>query len=182
MELLICTIVIIIAIWWFRRPRKVDMVDLIIAEKTEQMEKLVLDYIETSRDDVDDIGLYESIVTNADDVLDKDRGEITRKKTRKNKVHHGHFRNYLVGQARAKFGQMDDNKANRLVVRNFVYNLCVENRLTTRHMNDHIDIATSLVFVPTDEYLTSLAYKLTAPVRIRNEVRRRIDDMPTHVA
>jgi len=80
------------------------------------------------------------------------------------------FRNYLVQQGQAKFGCPIRNEANRLVVRKYIFDVCVERGLIARHINDHIDIATELVFVPSRTQLTALALNFTELTKTRRQV------------
>ncbi len=81
--------------------------------------------------------------------------------------HKGYFRNFLVQTGHAKFGCPIRNEANRLVVRKFLYDTCRDAGLIARHINEHIDIATELVFVPTKGQLTALAVAHTELSRVR---------------
>jgi hypothetical protein len=81
--------------------------------------------------------------------------------------HKGVFRNYLVQTGKAKFGCPTRNEANRLVVRKFIYDLCTDHGLIARHINDHIDVATELVFIPSREQLTALAMAHTELSKVR---------------
>lgn len=81
--------------------------------------------------------------------------------------HKGSFRNYLVQTGKAKFGCPTRNEANRLVVRKFIYDLCADHGLIARHINDHIDIATELVFIPSRDQLIALAMAHTELSKVR---------------
>jgi len=84
--------------------------------------------------------------------------------------HKGYFRHYLVQSGQAKFGCPVRSEANRLVVRKYLYEVCVERGLIARHINDHVDIATELVFIPSREQLTALAIPHTGLSVIRHKV------------
>ncbi len=81
------------------------------------------------------------------------------------------FRNYLVQQGQAKFGCPQRNEANRLVVRKYLHDVCVDRGLIARHINDHLDIATELVFVPSRNQLLALALSQTELTKTRHGVR-----------
>jgi hypothetical protein len=86
--------------------------------------------------------------------------------------HKGSFRTYLVQMGKAKFGTPTQTEANRLVVRKYLYDLCRERGLVARHIVDHLDMATALVFVPSREELVSLAITQTALSRDRGRIRK----------
>lgn len=71
------------------------------------------------------------------------------------------FRTFLVLTAKGKFGTPRRNEANRQAVRKFVYDLCKEHGLKPRHILEHVDIATALVFVHSDEELEAMAVSHT---------------------
>lgn len=77
------------------------------------------------------------------------------------------FRNYLVMAGKAKFGCPVRNESNRLVVRKHLHDLCVDRGLIARHIIDHLDIATELVFIPSREQLIALALPHTELSKIR---------------
>jgi hypothetical protein len=88
--------------------------------------------------------------TEVENLVDTKTKSVPRK-------HAGSFRHYLVNQGQAKFGCPARNEANRLVVRKHLYDVCLDAGLIARHINDHLDIATELVFVPSRKQLTALA-------------------------
>lgn len=86
--------------------------------------------------------------------------------------HRGVFRNYLVRCGQAKFGTPLRNEANRLVIRKFLYDLCVDRGLLARHIGDHLDIATEMVFIPSRAQLTAAAIRHTELSELRLGVLR----------
>jgi hypothetical protein len=84
--------------------------------------------------------------------------------------HKGQFRNYLVQQGKAKFGCPVRNEANRLVVRKHLYDVCSDHGLIARHINDHLDVATELVFIPSQDQLIALAIPHTVLSKTRLQV------------
>ncbi len=84
--------------------------------------------------------------------------------------HAGSFRNFLVKSGQAKFGCPTRNEANRLVVRKYLYDICVDHGLLARHIVDHLDIATELVFVPSNNILVAAAIRHTQLSVARQEV------------
>jgi len=90
--------------------------------------------------------------------------EAVKKRIRK---HRGSYRNYLVQVGQAKFGCPSRNEANRLCVRKHLFDTCVADGLLARHINDHIDIATELVFIPSRSHLTAAAIRHTELSRLR---------------
>ena len=96
--------------------------------------------------------------------------------------HRGSFRNYLVRCGQAKFGCPVRNEANRLTVRKYLYDLCVERKLIARHIVDHLDIATELVFVPSRNQIIAAAIRHTELSQARNEVHRSLTGRLADVA
>lgn len=82
----------------------------------------------------------------------------------------GVFRNYLVRMGQAKFGCPSRNEANRLVVRKYLYDLCIDHKLLARHICSHLDVATELVFVPSTDQLTAAAVRHTRLSKVRLEI------------
>lgn len=93
-------------------------------------------------------------------------------KRRISSKHHGSYRVHLVQRGKAKFGTPTRCEANRLVVRKFLYDTCREDGLVARHINEHIDIATALVFVPSRRELEAAAINHTALSKLRTGVHR----------
>lgn len=91
-------------------------------------------------------------------------------KERRPHKHKGVYRHYLVQAGQAKFGCPSRNEANRLTVRKFLYDTCVSDGLLARHINEHIDIATELVFVPSRQQLTAAAVRHTQVSSLRQGV------------
>jgi len=89
--------------------------------------------------------------------------------------HKGHFRQWLVQSGKAKFSTPTKNEANRLVVRKYLYDLCKEQGLIARHINEHIDIATELVFVMSRVELEASAISHTYRSKIRERVRLELE-------
>jgi hypothetical protein len=96
--------------------------------------------------------------------------------------HKGRFRSYLVRSAQAKFGCPLRNEANRLVVRKYIYDLCTERGLLARHIVDHLDIATELVFIPSRAQLTAAAIRHTELSALRHGVLRDLAGIAPSVA
>jgi hypothetical protein len=59
------------------------------------------------------------------------------------------FRSWLVKIGKAKFGTPKRTEGNRLCVRKYMYDHCVEHGVIARHIWENVDIATEMVFVPT---------------------------------
>lgn len=127
---------------WFWYTRKPQIYIALATTAQEEMEKVNDDYL----DEVEDL------VQSRDKFL----GEVSTRR------HRGSFRNYLVRCGQAKFGCPTRTEANRLVVRKYLYDTCVEAGLVARHIVDHLDIATELVFVPSKQQLVAAAIRHTA--------------------
>ncbi len=93
--------------------------------------------------------------------------------------HKGCFRNYLVRSAQAKYGCPSRNEANRLVVRKYLYDLCTERGLLARHIVEHLDVATELVFIPNKSQLTAAAIRHTELSTLRRGVLDQLNG-PAH--
>jgi siderophore synthetase component len=89
---------------------------------------------------------------------------------------------YLVQMGKAKFATPQRTEANKLVVRKYLYDLCRERGLLARHINDHLDIATNLVFVPSRDELTGLAIPFTERSKIRDRVRKELNGQGPNLA
>lgn len=75
------------------------------------------------------------------------------------------FRAYLVRCGKAKFGQIRISEANRLVVRAYLYNICVSHGVLARHIADNLDFATRMVFVKLKSDLVEMAVNKTKTVK-----------------
>jgi hypothetical protein len=106
-------------------------------------------------------GVAEVTTTGTVDTMDKTNA-VRRKVKRK---HRGSFRAYLVRIGKAHFGNLTNTQANRLCVRKFLYDACVDHGVLARHIIQHVDIATELVFVPTDDELRNCAVHRTNTVK-----------------
>lgn len=71
------------------------------------------------------------------------------------------FRAYLVKIGKAKFGRLRNSEANRLCVRKYLFDACVEHGVMARHIMDNVDFATEMVFIPSASELARLAIKHT---------------------
>lgn len=136
--------------WWNRKTLR----ELYIQEATRvQNEHEIIAVAESSDDDT---------VTER---------HLTDEQPKRATKHRGSFRNFLVQKGQTKFGCPARNEANRLVVRKYLHDVCCDSGLIARHINDHLDIATELVFVPSRAHLISLALAHTELSRTRRSVR-----------
>jgi len=114
----------------------------------------VFDCIESSNIDVvDDVA--DIVSNNAIDSVDT-VGKVKRRVRCK-----APFRAYLVKIGKAKFGRLKRNEANRMCVRKYLYDNCIEHGVLARHIMDNVDIATEMVFIPSASELKRLAVKKT---------------------
>lgn len=100
----------------------------------------------------------------------------------KKKVKHGLYKSYLVQKGKAQFGTPKRSAANLLVVRKFLHDVCKESGLRARHINQHLDIATEMVFIPTKSELTALAIAHTNRSLVHNELKRELGCVQTDIA
>jgi len=107
-------------------------------------------------DEVDDVTTIVS--ANAIDSSDNSGGVKRRVRSK------APFRAYLVKIGKAKFGLLRRTDANILCVRKYLYDNCILHGVLARHINDNVDFATELVFVPMRDELCKLALKHTSVV------------------
>ncbi len=81
--------------------------------------------------------------------------------------HGGVFRNYLVQEGKAKFGTPTRSSANTLVVRKYLYDKCREHGVLARHINENLDFAVEMVFVPSENELIAAAVRHTESTKLR---------------
>jgi hypothetical protein len=86
------------------------------------------------------------------------------------------FRAYLVKIGKAKFGRLKYGPANVLCVRKYLYDACIAHGVLARHINENVDIATEMVFVPTSTELVRLAIKHTQHVKDARAVEALLGD------
>jgi len=129
-------------------------------------DKIVIQVDSDIKDVIDQVNT--DMVLELDDVTDKesnaaldvvDNSIITRRSVKRRCK--APFRAYLVKTGKAKFGLLKRNQANYMCVRKFLYDLCVQHGVLARHINDNLDFATELVFVPMKSDLQRLAIKKT---------------------
>jgi len=127
-----------------------------IITAVDQEIKDVVDYVNTD------------LVLDLDDVTDKESSAaldtvdvtiVTRRSVKRRCK--APFRAYLVKTGKAKFGLLKRTQANYMCVRKFLYDQCVQHGVLARHINDNLDFATELVFVPMKSDLQRLAIKKT---------------------
>lgn len=60
-------------------------------------------------------------------------------------------------QGKARFGPLRYSEANRLVVRKYLYDICVQKKMRARHIAEHLDLAVQVVLVPSKSELVAAA-------------------------
>jgi hypothetical protein len=93
----------------------------------------------------------------------------------------GLFRNYLVQEGKAKFGCPKRTEANRLVIRKYLYDRCVDHGVLPRHIAMNLDFAVETVFVPTDDDIVARAVPHTYVAKRKTALRDYFGD-PTPTA
>lgn len=116
---------------------------------------------------------------DVNDALEEVDLQVTAGKVRRRVRHHGLFRNYLVMSARAKFGCPGRTGANVLVVRKFLYDLCVEHGVLARHIVENLDFAVEVVFMPSTADLLAKAVRHTKRYEERTRVRDELGGLPS---
>jgi len=96
--------------------------------------------------------------------------------------HKGVFRHFLVTSGKLKFGCPTRNEANLQVVRKYLYDVCKDHGLVARHIVEHIDVATELIFVPSRSELLALATSHTELSKIRAKVKRDLKGISPTIA
>jgi hypothetical protein len=109
-----------------------------------------------------DLTLDEVTVEVDDGVLDTI--DVGSKKKRRPRAR-APFRSWLVKVGKAKFGTPRKTEGNRMCVRKYLYDHCVEHGVLARHVWENVDIATEMVFVPTDMELQCAAIQSVPDVR-----------------
>ncbi len=100
----------------------------------------------------------------------------------KKRKHRGLFRNYLKVQGKAKFGCPSDTPANRMVVRKYLVDLCVDKGLLARHIVDNVDFAVSMVFVPSHQEVMAAAVSHTQKAKDRGWLLKKLGGQRPQVA
>jgi hypothetical protein len=153
--------------YWFRN----DPVKEYIRKAEEVLEE---------HDDIEHLSLsVEDVASEAPHVSYLD-GDV--RVVKKKQPHHGIFRTWLVQKGKVKFGAPQRTTANVMVVRKYLVDLCEEAGLLPRHILDHVDIATHLVFEPTESELVALAIRRTEQSKNRHIVRGQLGLAAANVA
>lgn len=124
----------------------------IIADTNVEVEQTMQCIMSTTPVEINDV--TEVVVATAIDSVDNKVTNIKRKVSKHQKAP---FRGYLVRIGKAKFGLLQRNEANRMCVRKYLYDACIEHGVLARHIGENIDFACELVFVPTKDDLTRFA-------------------------
>ena len=61
-----------------------------------------------------------------------------------------------------------------LVVRKYLYDICVKHGLIARHIAQHLDISTEMVFMPSREEIIALAVSHTKQSKERNKLKSEL--------
>jgi len=67
------------------------------------------------------------------------------------------FRSWLVKVGKAKFGLPSRTEANRMCVRKYLYDQCIDHGVLARHIWENVDFATEIVFLPTSTEMVTAA-------------------------
>lgn len=92
----------------------------------------------------------------------------------KNVFKGGRFIAYVVNLAKAEFGPLKRLEANRLMVRRYLLNEMRVKKMRPSHIAQYIDIAVSMVFVPSENEI--IARKLEAA----SSVTQRVSEFETN--
>lgn len=110
-----------------------------------------------------DLDLDDVTVVVSQNTLDTiDVGNVKLKRRPRTKAP---FRSWLIKIAKAKFGTPKRTEGNRMCVRKFMYDHCVEHGVLARHIWENVDIATEMVFVPTKSELHCAAIKHVTEIK-----------------
>jgi hypothetical protein len=137
--------------WYYgKRNMAIRAATLIVNEVSTEM----IDGIEMTVDEV--------TCVVGDDVIDSI--DITAKKRRRPRAK-APFRSWLVKVGKAKFGTPRRTEGNRMCVRKYLYDQCVEHGVLARHIWENVDIATEMVFVYTEFEVECAAIKHVQSVK-----------------
>lgn len=65
----------------------------------------------------------------------------------------------LASACRNRFMNMEDNKANRIVARDWLYREMISRGMRTKHISQSLPVATELAFIPSDAELVAKDYR-----------------------
>lgn len=126
-----------------------DLVDAYRAKAENQVLQVVDEFENGINFEIDDVtDVVSSNVIDAVEIKTKVKRRVRSKAP---------FRAYLVRIGKAKFGVLSDTPANRMCVRKYLYDACIEHGVLARHIADSLDMAVGLVFVRTDAELINVA-------------------------
>lgn len=128
------------------------MANKVISDTNVEVEQTMQCIMSTTPVEINDV--TEVVVASAIDSVDNKVTNIRRKVRNYQKAP---FRGYLVRIGKAKFGLLQRNEANRMCVRKYLYDACIEHGVLARHIVENVDFASELVFVPTKDDLTRFA-------------------------
>jgi hypothetical protein len=80
------------------------------------------------------------------------------------------FRSWLIKVGKAKFGLVSRTEANRMCIRKYLYDQCIDHGVLARHIWENVDFATEMVFVPTEVEMLTAALSHTNIVRGNNKM------------
>jgi hypothetical protein len=129
-----------------------------ISEANSEVTEVIREVELTSESNIDDV--TESVSATAIETLD-DTVKARRVVRKRQKAP---FRAYLVKIGKAKFGCPRRNEANLMCVRKFLYDACVSHGVLARHINENLDFAVEMVFIPTKSDMIRMAMRKTAAV------------------
>jgi hypothetical protein len=133
----------------WRKFTGADLVDHYKQKANKQVVDIVNEFDNGVNFEVDDVtDVVSSNVIDSVDIKLKPKRRVKAKAP---------FRAYLVRIGKAKFGLLKDTPANRMCVRKYLYDACVEHGVLARHIADNVDIATKMVFVCFESELVNAA-------------------------
>lgn len=139
MLLPITIIVLLILVWWFRRPKPGTI--------PVAVERLVVD-----------------VMANVDDIDSESEGDDQEffhpKMKRKN------FLARLVRLAKSEFGLIPRTQANKLMVRKFLRDHMREKKMRPSHIVQHLDVSVACFFIPSEQEI--IAHQLGAAREAHN--------------
>jgi len=112
------------------------------------------------------------------DAVANEFDEVVVEPSRRKVYTHALFRNYLIREGKAKFGLIKRNEANRLVLYKYLSDLCIVKRVSTRHINENVNHAVEMVFIPNDIELEALAIPHVKESRRRRKIAERLAIRP----
>ncbi|UQZ09608.1 hypothetical protein [Freshwater macrophyte associated tombus-like virus 3] len=128
------------------------------------------------------IDLASQVQTKIETSMQVDDVDMVTTEVRQRSSHTGLYRNYLIRMGKAKFGTPECNAANRMAIRKYLYDICREDSVRPRHINEHLDIAVAMVMVPTETEIVAAAIAHTASTQAKCSLMKGLRGATPNIA